>query len=70
MWRGSLALSLPVTMAAWIENLRADARYAIADLPADEAGLKSWCEALWAEKDLLLADWTSDLVKPAEDEGR
>lgn len=57
-------------MAACLGNLRAHTRYAIADLPADEAGLKSWCEALWAEKDLLLADWTSDLVRPAEVEGR
>jgi len=48
----------------------ANGRYAIADLPTDEAGLKSWCETLWAEKDMLLADWTNDLDGLAGNEGQ
>jgi len=37
-------------------------RFALADLPNDDEGLKSWCEQVWSEKD----DWLDTEMKVDE----
>jgi len=37
-------------------------RFALADLPSDDEGLKGWCEQRWSEKD----DWLDEEMKVDE----
>lgn len=44
----------------WSVRSLADERFAIKELPRDEAGLREWCEETWQRKDRLLAEMMPD----------